>query len=379
MDLLKERFGQQYKLVDAHQEALLNVPAPSNNLTSLQSFYDTIQSHMRALDTLGTTPDSLLTRVILGKLPPEVKTQMARDRYDSEWNIEDLMASILKEIRIFEAGQQPGRRTNSVSTTTSFHMGANRGSARDNQRKDPNCVFCKGMHKPNSCTTVSCPKQHLAAVKSAGLCFNCLARHKVSQCPSKFTCRECHKRHHTSLCHAFTTATMPSTQPVSGVTTSPDQGTTPTPITTPTTAQTINAVTQNEGTPTSIAATSLSATSTRMCLLKTAIANVSAGQTTMEGHILFDEGAQRSFITQELANQLQIHPISHEQISVSSFGEQVSATKRLAVASISIETINKGHIPISVLIVPKLTAPIQNSSGSTPLPKGIATCSSSNQ
>ena len=30
-------------------------------------------------------------------------------------------------------------------------------------------------------------------------------------------------------------------------------------------------------------------------------------------------------------------------------------------ASISIETLNKGHIPISVLIVPKLAAPIRNS------------------
>ena len=40
--LLKERFGQKHKLVDAHMEALLNVSAPSNNLTCLQSFYDTV-------------------------------------------------------------------------------------------------------------------------------------------------------------------------------------------------------------------------------------------------------------------------------------------------------------------------------------------------
>ena len=61
------------------------------------------------------------------------------------------------------------------------------------------------------------------------------------------------------------------------------------------------------------------------------------------------------------ANQLQIQPINHERISVSSFGEQVSASKRLAVLSVSIQTVNKGHIPISVLIVSKLAAPIRNS------------------
>ena len=50
--LLTERFGQQYKLVDAHMEALLNVPSPLKTLTSLQSFYDTIQNYMRSLSAL---------------------------------------------------------------------------------------------------------------------------------------------------------------------------------------------------------------------------------------------------------------------------------------------------------------------------------------
>ena len=182
VSLLKERFGQQHKLIDAHMEALLSAPAPSNNLMSLQSFYDTIQSHMRSLSTLGKTSDSygtLLTSVILGKLSSDTRTRMARDHYDTEWTIEDLMASILKEIQIFEAGQHTGRRTSPISTTSSFYMGANRGRTHEKHKKDPSCVFCKGMHKPNLCTTVSCPKQCLAVVKNAGLCFNCLARHKV--------------------------------------------------------------------------------------------------------------------------------------------------------------------------------------------------------
>ena len=81
---------------------------------------------------------------------------------------------------------------------------------RDKRRRDPTCAFCKGMHKTTSCTSVTCPKERLAIVKSAGLCFNCLARHKVSECTSKFSCRECHKKHHTTLCHAFTTNIRPT-------------------------------------------------------------------------------------------------------------------------------------------------------------------------
>jgi len=46
---------------------------------------------------------------------------------------------------------------------------------------------------------------------------------------------------------------------------------------------------------------------------------------------------------------------------VSSLGAQVSTPTRFAVASISIHTLNGSQIPISVLIVPKLTAPVRNS------------------
>ena len=374
--VLKERFGQQFKLVDAHMEALLNVPAPSNNLSSLQSFYDTIQSHTRSLSALGTSSDSygtLLTTVILNKLPADTKARMAQDHYNTEWNINELMSSILKEIHVFEAGQHSGRKTHPISTTSSFHMTTNKGMTRERPKKEPTCVFCKGMHRPNQCTTISSPKECLTIIKNAGLCFNCLARHRVSQCTSKFTCRDCHKKHHTSLFHAFTTNIEPPSQmpPVTPVHTVPQTVTTAAhtvpqatttvtqtvPQNTTTASHTVTARTHNEAADT----TSLSALSTSVCLLKTAIANVSAGETTVEGHILFDEGAQRSFITQELANQLQLQPSKHENISVSSFGEQVSTSRRLAIASVLIETLHNGHIPISALIVPKLAALIRNS------------------
>ena len=124
----------------------------------------------------------------------------------------------------------------------------------------------------------------------------------MSQYTSKFTCRECHKKHHTSLCHAFTTTiephppTLPATDhtvPQKTVTTA---------------AQTVTATHNNETTTlsenTAATTASLSSLSTTVCWLKAAIANVLAGKTTVEGHILFDEGAQCSFITQKLANQL---------------------------------------------------------------------------
>jgi len=40
----------------------------------------------------------------------------------------------------------------------------------------------------------------VSIVKSAGLCYNCLAHHKVSQCTSHRHCKQCSQKHHTSLC-----------------------------------------------------------------------------------------------------------------------------------------------------------------------------------
>ena len=76
---------------------------------------------------------------------------------------------------------------------------------------------------------------------------------------------------------------------------------------------------------------------------------------------MFDEGAQRSFITQQLADELHLQPTSHEAISVSSFGAQVSPSRTFAVATMFVHDLNGTRIQISVLIVPKLAAPIRNS------------------
>ena len=112
---------------------------------------------------------------------------------------------------------------------------------------------------------------------------------------------------------------------------------------------------------TTLTPTPLPASYTSVCLLKTAIADISAGTITIEGHILFDEGAQRSFITQEFADKLQLKPTGHENVSVASFGAQVSVPRKLAVTTIHIHTLNEGQIPVTVLIVPQLAAPIKNS------------------
>jgi len=91
-----------HKLVAAHMQALLEVPNPNNNL---RTFHDTIESHSRGLATLGKSEQTygdLLVPIILGKLPKDVKQNLARRSTSREWTFSQLMSAILREIEFLK-------------------------------------------------------------------------------------------------------------------------------------------------------------------------------------------------------------------------------------------------------------------------------------
>ena len=242
------------------------------------------------------------------------------------------------------------------------------------------CTYCKGSHTANQCTVIKDHQQRAAIVKTAGLCYNCLAHHKASQCTSRRRCKHCNQKHHTSLC-----LPPPVVAPTNNRTPALNKGQPPSalipnivqlppaltsnnvqpppasaasntqaPLQTPTATKRVPAFTTATGPQFPLASTRSA------CLLKTAIATVSAGPYSTEGNILLDEGAQRSFISQDLADRLCLEPTHSEQICFSSFGNLVSAARLVQVATISVHTLDQSVIPISVLIVPSLRAPLQN-------------------
>ena len=96
------------------------------------------------------------------------------------------------------------------------------------------------------------------------------------------------------------------------------------------------------------------------CLLKTAIAPIIAGDHKTQVNILFDEGAQRSFISIDMVKELGISSTSTTDISLASFGSVSRLHQKLGVTTVEIETVTGELISISALIVPTIAAPIQN-------------------
>ena len=184
------------------------------------------------------------------------------------------------------------------------------------------------------------------------LCFNCLAHHKSSQCQSKNHCRNCRRKHHTSLCTG-TDSQMSSNQPPMTTVVSP-----------PTSESTSQSPEVHNTAVTTVSSTSqqpiIHSNNRNLCLQKTAVANVSTSNRQTEVNILFDKGSQRSFISQSLANSLQLQPFKKEKIQLSAFASRTSSPQQLETASINLETRTGTKLQLSVLIMPTIAAPLQN-------------------
>ena len=94
------------------------------------------------------------------------------------------------------------------------------------------------------------------------------------------------------------------------------------------------------------------------CLLKTAAADVRADHHYCSANILFDEGAQQSFISQALADQLNTCVQGSFTTTISSFGG-VSTLSTLPYTNIELITKTGEEITLSVLIVSKIATPLK--------------------
>ena len=89
------------------------------------------------------------------------------------------------------------------------------------------------------------------------------------------------------------------------------------------------------------------------------MAEVHAGTHYYRANILFDEGAQKSFISQKLADSENVQSCQQQNICLSSFGGTAIPTK-LQATHVYLRTKAGDEIPISVLIVPKIATPLKS-------------------
>ena len=106
LDLLENRFANPQLLISSHMDALLKLQASSSgDIRSIRRLYDTIESHIRSLKTLGVESDSygsLLVRVIMNKIPEEMRLIVSRNFNQSTWDVNSMLRSFKAELEACE-------------------------------------------------------------------------------------------------------------------------------------------------------------------------------------------------------------------------------------------------------------------------------------
>ncbi|XP_077996706.1 uncharacterized protein LOC144450013 [Glandiceps talaboti] len=346
MTILEERYGQTHEVADAYMRAFYELPAPNAELYSLRDFHDTIETYVRALSTLGKEEDIYgqgIAPILMDKLPDDIRERIAREHGNAGWKMSQLRDAIGKEVHALRArssrtliGQERKSDFETPVTAAFYTKGAS-----DKPQKTRLCAFCKGPHLPNECNIVTDKEKRLDIVKRDKLCFNCLGKHRVNDCKSKFCCRTCKRKHHTSLCKGIT-----PTKDADTSTANSEGKQIP--------AQTTTQVTLSSAADTDIEKGQL--------LLQTAVAQVTnaSGDITATATILFDLGATRSFVTTDLAKRLKAKPTTSRVTNLATFGDDDSRTRKFDVTTLSIRTINGGKCNISAMITPKIAPPTKN-------------------
>lgn len=360
IELLTERFGQKHRIIQAYMHALLQLPAPSKYLSSLRDYYDSLETYVRGLESLGESQQnygSLLVPVIMSKLPAEIRQHIVRENGSDNWIIDDLRRALHKEITILEAGQP--LLVPEMTPTASFYTGSRqRPSARITHKTEnrpsqskatsfsqSSCVFCGQRHVSFDCTQFTTKQARIDIVKRKQLCFNCLGPHKVSSCKSNHRCRHCKRKHHTSICdrqfnqtNTTNTVLNPNSREFVPNANNAHDDTTP-----------ANATILHSG-----------LHQRNNVLLKTAVAKVCSATSSADANILFDEGAQSSFITESLADELQLPRTGSDVINLASFGATTKSVRRLDTATVYLISDNGEKISLDVLVVPTIAVPLKN-------------------
>ena len=202
--ILKDRFGKESEIVKAFVKEILDLPnIPTANAKRIHEFYEKLAYSVQSLETLrqldvinGTVS------MVMDKLP-SIRRDLVRNDEDWEkWNF----------VQFTEALQQWTRR-NPVRDEEKRHDEQQRKRGRGNCYKTHqegneqatklrSCVYCsKRDHRSSECTSVKTADERKAILAKKKLCFNCTASaHRASECKSTGTCKNCGKRHHTSIC-----------------------------------------------------------------------------------------------------------------------------------------------------------------------------------
>ena len=207
IDLLQKRFGNKQLIINKHMEQLLHVDgvASQNDTKGIRQLYDVIESNVRSLKSLGVSAESygsLLSSVLMSKLPSELRLIASRKFGDSEsWDFTELLGVIEEEVQARERSTTRANSEPTRGTETRRPKEHPTGAALFTETTTLKCCFCEREHASQDCRTVASIESRREVIRRTGRCYICLGKGHVSRnCRSRIKCRSCKGRHHVAIC-----------------------------------------------------------------------------------------------------------------------------------------------------------------------------------
>ena len=239
--LLKERFGDKYKISVAYIDKALNWPTiKSDDTKALESYALFLTSCINAmsdLDYLDEMENAANMRTIIAKLPYRLRERFRsvaidiQKRQGRRPKFKDIVAFITTQAEMAthpvfgEIVGQTKRQTDSKMEKLSGKKGvttlttevktqkADKGAAGSENKRakekgtkdkafNKPCIYCQGDHTMEQCNKLKrmLHKEKLEFLKSKGLCYSCLtAGHMSKTCEEKKSCQICSAKHPTLL------------------------------------------------------------------------------------------------------------------------------------------------------------------------------------
>ncbi|XP_076301748.1 uncharacterized protein LOC143219755 [Lasioglossum baleicum] len=233
-DTLTARFNNPRRIITAHLSQLITLPALSReSATDLQHLRDRVCVTVESLKKLGRKPDDFwddfLVHIVSQKLDSSTrkawKLKLGDDvtppSFKTFSKFLDSRARGLEEFALDSdttTSKSPKATSHPAASSSRVHAAT---ASRPLNPSRPSCPVCQASHSFSACPTFTAqsPNGRRELVQKFSRCFNCLSHsHSIRNCPSKYSCRFCQKRHH-SLLH-LETSSASSSPPESSTATS---------------------------------------------------------------------------------------------------------------------------------------------------------------
>jgi hypothetical protein len=344
-DLLNQRFGRIELVRFSHIQELLNLSPLGRqaSIVDLRKLHDNLMTHIRSLENLeigGKQYGVFLTPLVLSCIPQPIRMEWARESAGREGDLDFLLKFLDKEI----ANRERCNTIRGLAKSDSSKVSSVKEIKKSSPKSSATALQAVSSQKTEKVSCNVCGKRHFTSkcfelvkaeherrweiVTSKRLCFRCLGTgHYSMNC--SVSCSKCRGGHHFLLCKERPASEKSGSEKMSGAVTNVSHS---------------GVAVRSEKSST---------------LMQVVTVNVCGQNGVVQANVLFDSGADRSYISSSLVRKVQPSFVGTDLVACATFGSSKAGQSKLrSVYSVDLEGLKQGSTKLVATEVDSVCAPV---------------------